>query len=96
MQDHAAGHDVDDSSSQEPGDAPMGSGEKAIRELCARAGFRSLTALAKRANIDRLTLRLAAKGQRIPTRPIVERIARALGVSPEIIETAFAEARVHA
>jgi transcriptional regulator with XRE-family HTH domain len=71
----------------------MGSGERTIRQLAAAAGYRTLRRVARDAEIDRMTLRLAARGERTPTPAIVERIARVLRVGPEVLERVFAAAR---
>lgn len=59
--------------------------EIALRTLAAAAGHRSLSALARAAHVDRLTLRLLLRGVRSPAPRTIERLARALRVSRGVV-----------
>jgi transcriptional regulator with XRE-family HTH domain len=82
-----------DAESASSDEAPMGSGEKAVRALAAAAGHRTLRSVARAANVDRVTLRYASRGERPPTRAVVERIAKILAVTPEFLAQIFEDAR---
>jgi hypothetical protein len=71
----------------------MGPGERNVRVLAASAGHRTLKDVARAANVDRHTLIGAARGEKTPTRPCLERIALVLRVSPDLLAKVFADAR---
>lgn len=73
--------------------AMVNAAETSLRTLAAAAGYRSLRALAMSADVDRMTIRLALRGERQPHRSTVMRLARALRVDADLVTRVFTETK---
>lgn len=63
----------------------MRDAERKIRMLAAAQGLASLKSVCRAAGIDRVTLRLAIRGDRQPRRETIEALARALAAPPTVV-----------